>query len=269
MSVFNGLEYIASYRDLIAAFGANKAAGESHYNSNGRSEGRVVSFDGLEYIASYADLSAAFGPNEDAGAAHYIQTGQREGRVVTFDGLEYIASYADLRTAFGANGDAGSIHFITSGRAEGRVTTFDGLEYIASYCRSRECVRRQLRRRGRRTSSPQVPREGRDSDSFSAYHYLHNYADLEAAFGNNVEAATSHYITNGRLEGRTDAALDAWAGPAACGSWRSGTRSPAAPIRLKHRRLSWAAGSTVRRLQARMSTLSGGLQHRQLCRFAA
>ena len=92
-----------------------------------------MSFDGLEYIASYADLSAAFGPNEDAGAAHYIQAGQREGRVVTFDGLEYIASYADLRTAFGANGDAGSIHFITNGRAEGRVTTFDGLEYIASY----------------------------------------------------------------------------------------------------------------------------------------
>ena len=55
-------------------------------------------------------------------------------------------------------------------------------------------------------------REGRDPDSFSAYHYLHNYADLEAAFGNNVAAATSHYITNGRFEGRTDAAVDAWAG---------------------------------------------------------
>ena len=113
-----------------------------------------MSFDGLEYIASYADLSAAFGPNEDAGAAHYIQAGQREGRVVTFDGLEYIASYADLRTAFGANGDAGSIHFITNGRAEGRVTTFDGLEYIASYCRSRQCASAPTPTPARRTTSP-------------------------------------------------------------------------------------------------------------------
>jgi lysophospholipase L1-like esterase len=93
----------------------------------------VVTFDGLEYIASYADLSAAFGPNEDAGAAHFIQSGRFEGRTVTFDGLDYIASYADLRAALGANSDAGSIHFITNGRAENRAVTFDGLEYVASY----------------------------------------------------------------------------------------------------------------------------------------
>ena len=205
-----------------------------------------MSFDGLEYIASYADLSAAFGPNEDAGAAHYIQVGQREGRVVTFDGLEYIASYADLRTAFGANGDAGSSHFITNGRAEGRVTTFDGLEYIASYCRPRQCLRRQLRRRGRRTTSPQAPREGRDSDSFSAYHYLHNYADLEAAFGNNVEAATAHYITNGRLEGRTDAAVDAWAGgPANHAARGLDYRGPHG--RSGSGRLSWTTVRSVRK----------------------
>ena len=211
LSVFNGLEYIASYRDLITAFGANKAAGESHYNSNGRSEGRVVSFDGLEYIASYADLSAAFGPNEDAGTAHYIQVGQREGRVVTFDGLEYIASYADLRAAFGANGDAGSSHFITNGRAEGRVTTFDGLEYVASY----GDLANALGANSDAGSAHYITagaREGRDPDSFSAYHYLHNYADLEAAFGNNVEAATAHYISNGRFEGRSDAAVEDWAG---------------------------------------------------------
>ena len=28
---FDGLQYIASYADLIAAFGANRAAGEQHY----------------------------------------------------------------------------------------------------------------------------------------------------------------------------------------------------------------------------------------------
>ena len=208
MSVFNGLEYIASYLDLIAAFGADKSAGESHYNSNGRSEGRVVSFDALEYIASYADLSA-FGPDEDAGAAHYIQFGQGEGRVVTFDGLEYVASYADLRAAFDANGDAGSSHFITNGRAEGRVTSFDGLEYIASYG-DLAAVFGANSDFGATHFIANGAGEGRDPDSFSAYHYLHNYADLEAAFGDNVAAATSHYITSGRFEGRTDAALAAW-----------------------------------------------------------
>jgi lysophospholipase L1-like esterase len=167
---FNGLEYIASYTDLMAAFGPNKAAGEFHYTNFGRFEGRTVTFDALEYIASYADLRAAFGPNEDAGASHYIVSGRFENRVATFDGLQYIASHTDLIGAFGANKDAGTAHFITNGA-----------------------------------------REGRDSDSFSAYHYLHNYADLEAAFGNNVEAATQHYISHGFREGRTDAAPE-WVG---------------------------------------------------------
>ena len=211
MSVFNGLEYIASYADLMAAFGANKAAGELHYNNVGRLEGRVVTFDGLEYIASYADLSAAFGPNEDAGAAHFIQSGRFEGRTVTFDGLDYIASYADLRAALGANSDAGSIHFITNGRAENRAVTFDGLEYVASYNDLASAFGPNAEA-GAAHFIARGAAEGRDGDSFSAWHYLHNYTDLLNAFGNNVEAATNHYITNCRFEGRTDAAVDAWGG---------------------------------------------------------
>ena len=35
----NGLEYIASYPDLIAAFGANAAAGVQHYETNGAAGG--------------------------------------------------------------------------------------------------------------------------------------------------------------------------------------------------------------------------------------
>jgi hypothetical protein len=55
MNAFNGLEYIASYADLRAAFGANKAAGEAHYSASGIREGRSVTFDALDYIASYGD----------------------------------------------------------------------------------------------------------------------------------------------------------------------------------------------------------------------
>ncbi len=81
---FNGLEYIASYPDLMAAFGPNKAAGEAHYLNFGRFEGRTVTFDALEYIASYADLRAAFGANEDAGAvALHHQRPVREPRHAT------------------------------------------------------------------------------------------------------------------------------------------------------------------------------------------
>ena len=51
------------------AFGANTDAGASHYIQAGRFEGRHISFDALEYIASYEDLIKAFGANGDAGRA--------------------------------------------------------------------------------------------------------------------------------------------------------------------------------------------------------
>ena len=130
---FNALEYIASYRDLIAAFGADADAGADHYETMGRAEGRTISFDGLEYIASHDDLILAFGA-DDAGAAHYINFGRDEGRPVSFDGLEYIASHDDLLLAFGADDDAGATHFINNGSDEGRARdNFDAQQYLLNY----------------------------------------------------------------------------------------------------------------------------------------
>ena len=166
----NGLEYIASYGDLMAAFGANKSAGYQHFATTGLFEDRTITFDGLEYIASYSDLIGVFGANADAGATHYIGPGHTEGRQVTFDGLEYIASYGDLINAFHDQvaasptpQDIGATHYIGSGYAEHRA-----------------------------------------QDLFDAAQYLANYADLQVAFGANTEAATLHYITTGYFEGRTD-----------------------------------------------------------------
>ena len=48
--------------------------------------------------------------------------------------------------------------------------------------------------------------EGREPDNFNAAQYLANYSDLEAAFGNNLDAAAQHYILHGHAEGRTDQA---------------------------------------------------------------
>ena len=169
LATVNGLEYIASYGDLMAALGLNKAAGYQHFATVGLFEGRTISFDGLEYIASYGDLMNAFGANADGGATHYIGAGHTEGRHVTFDGLQYIASYGDLINAFHAqvavdpDPDIGASHYIQSGYAERRAP-----------------------------------------DRFDAAQYLANYADLQTAFGTDLEAATLHYITQGYFEGRTD-----------------------------------------------------------------
>jgi hypothetical protein len=167
VETFDGLDYVASYNDLIGAFGsagsmrAVEDAGANHFIANGMAEGRSTTFNGLDYIASYSDLIAAFGVNGDAGAYHYIENGAREGRTTTFDGLDYIASYGDLIRTFGANEQAGAAHFIANGAHEGRTTRFDGLSYIAQY------------------------------------------ADLMNGFGADNEAGVTHYITNGFAEGRT------------------------------------------------------------------
>jgi hypothetical protein len=169
---FDGLDYIASYSDLITAFksaGSEQAvldAGAMHFITNGSAEGRTTTFNSLDYIASYGDLIKAFGTNGDAGAYHFIENGSSEGRTTSFDGLDYIASYSDLIKAFGANEQSGAAHFIANGSAEGRTTTFDGLDYIAGY------------------------------------------TDLMTAFGANNDAGASHYITNGLTEGRQAQAFD-------------------------------------------------------------
>ena len=202
-------EYIASYPDLMDAFGANSSAGFNHFIGSGYAEGRTSIFDGLEYIASYGDLMNAFGASTDAGASHYIQTGRFEGRTVSFDALGYIASYADLINAFGANSDLGATHYIESGRFEDRYITFDGLEYIASYGDLINAFHTPIASR----VDPDVGAnhyivagygEHRAADLFNAAQYLANYADLQTTFGTNTEAATIHYITNGYFEGRTD-----------------------------------------------------------------
>jgi hypothetical protein len=81
VGAIDSLQYIASYPDLILAFGANAAAGQQHYASFGRSEGRVLDdFNETQYLANYADLQAAFGNDTYAATIHYIQNGFAEGR---------------------------------------------------------------------------------------------------------------------------------------------------------------------------------------------
>jgi hypothetical protein len=203
---FDGLEYIASFTDLRSAFGVNRDAGSSHFITQGFGEGRATTFNAFEYIASSDDLIDAFGVDQAAGATHFLTHGVGEGRSVRFDGLEYIAGFNDLRGAFGADADAGAAHFIAAGRDEGRTIRFDGLEYIASHADL-------IRAFGVNRDAGSIHfiangfDEGRDPDAFDAEQYLANYSDLQAAFGTDTDAAAAHYIANGFFEGRTDMLL--------------------------------------------------------------
>jgi hypothetical protein len=133
LSDLDSLRYIASYGDLIQAFGADPAKGRSHYEHYGVKEGRKISFDPNRYMASYPDLIRAFGGNEEKATRHYIEWGYKEGRQFTFEPLAYIASYADLIAAFATDALAGAKHYILWGFDEGRRVLFDALAYLAKY----------------------------------------------------------------------------------------------------------------------------------------
>lgn len=77
----DGLEYIATYPDLIRALGADAAAGQAHYLNQGQAEGRKpYGFNPIQYVTNYADLQAAFGSDTQSALTHYIQYGFAEGR---------------------------------------------------------------------------------------------------------------------------------------------------------------------------------------------
>ena len=78
---FNGLQYIASYPDLIQTLGADRAAGEQHYLQFGQAEGRAPdTFDVPRYLHNNPDVEAAVGNNTSAATTHFIEHGFAEGR---------------------------------------------------------------------------------------------------------------------------------------------------------------------------------------------
>ena len=200
------LNFEASYRDLIAAFGTNQAAMQNWYNQYEPLEHRTETFDGLDYIASYHDLINAFGGAgfvkavQDDGASHFIAYGHNEGRATTFNGLDYIASYKDLIKAFGSDNDAGAYHYIEHGSSEGRTVTFDGLDYIASYSDLIKAFG-DNEQAGASHFITYGSNEGRTT-TFDGLSYIAGYTDLMNAFGADNDVGAAHYIDHGLSEGR-------------------------------------------------------------------
>lgn len=76
------LRYIASYTDLIAAYGADYIKGQEHYAKYGALEGRTISFNPIAYLNKYTDLRSIYGYDTYDATIHYINTGYYEGRTI-------------------------------------------------------------------------------------------------------------------------------------------------------------------------------------------
>ena len=120
---FEALNYIASYGDLINAFGTDLTSAKSHYTNYGKSEGRTLDdFDEWGYLASNNDLINSLGSDTTEAVKHYISFGYSQGKITnSFDAQSYLNNYADLRNAFGDNQEQATKHYVEYGFNEGRI----------------------------------------------------------------------------------------------------------------------------------------------------
>jgi hypothetical protein len=200
LSKLQALEYIASYKDLMGAFGDDAVWGARHYFNNGKAEGRTISFNALNYLCSYGDLIVAFHDDQLAATEHYLKNGSYEGRKVTFDPLAYVCSYSDLLIAFHNDKTAAAEHYIRNGYWENRKVTFDALAYVCSYDdlviafhNDKTAAEEHYIRNGYW--------EGRKV-TFDPVAYLINNTDLGTC-GFTATDVTEHYLKNGYWEHRT------------------------------------------------------------------
>ena len=211
LSDLEAYNYIASYGDLINAFGTDIEAAKSHYTNYGKSEGRsLTSFSATDYLSKYSDLSATFGDDKTSALKHYIQYGHKEGRtdsstgsnLTDFEALNYIASYGDLINAFGTDLTSAKSHYTNNGKSEGRaLDDFDEWGYLASNTDLMNAFGNDTTEAVKHYIFLGI-KEGRKTDGFNAESYLNNYAVLKSAFGNDHTLAKKHYVENGFNEGR-------------------------------------------------------------------
>jgi len=219
---FDALAYIASYPDLINAFGINEDAAVAHYQKSGIAEGRIATFNASQYLANYSDLRAVFGSDLDAAKRHYILYGYKEGRTwLPLNGSSTATSiFSGRSTGYNLFYNGGIVTVIDTDPTDGdegvrvlsgiklivfsdrnlSLTTLNGLAYIASY----DDLIRSLGADAAAGVKHYVEygfKEGRKS-SFNGLGYIASYTDLIKAFGVNADAGIRHYIQNGYKEGR-------------------------------------------------------------------
>jgi len=235
---FEALNYIASYGDLINAFGIDLTSAKTHYTNYGISEGRsLTAFSATNYLAKYSDLSAAFGNDQTLALKHYIEFGYSEGRtdsgsgsssnLTDFEALNYIASYGDLINVFGTDLISAKSHYTNYGISEGRsLTSFSATDYLAKYSdlsasfgsdqtlALKHYIEYGFSEGRIDTSSSSVSGAGSGESSnltdFEALNYIASYGDLINAFGTDLTSAKFHYTYYGKSKGLTLDDFDEW-----------------------------------------------------------
>jgi hypothetical protein len=169
LPAFSADYYLRMNGDVANAFGKeNYQAAREHWNTSGRSEGRMSApgFHVREYLELNSDLKVAYGNNYAGAISHFKSYGINEGRQTSyaFYVRDYLNHYTDLRAAFGSDFKKVHEHWIRYGLNEGR----------------------------------------RSSNQFDVTIYLNKYTDLRNVFGpNDYFGALIHYHDVGRGEGRT------------------------------------------------------------------
>ncbi len=208
---FDAMTYLASYSDLIRAFGNNTEKATLHYLNSGLKEGRTHDrFDALTYAASNKDLALAFGIDTAAATRHFVTHGYKEGRSTTsFDGLIYAASNADVAKLIGYDATGATQNYLTFGVKNGLATKgFDPLIYIASH---KDLIRafgtnQESALKHYLTSGAH---EGRSTNSFNPLDYAASNTELARLFGLDAKAATLHYISQGSSQNYVTSGFDA------------------------------------------------------------
>lgn len=113
------VKYLASYDDLIEAYGYNLSSAKSHFENYGRNEGRQITFDGAQYLENYSDLEAAYGKDTELAARHYVKYGYNENRSYADNITEGLASGAAKQSSVHTNG------MIASNVLDGDADTFN------------------------------------------------------------------------------------------------------------------------------------------------
>lgn len=207
--------YKKNYPDLVTVFGNNNYAYVSHYNTSGKSEGRIadMSVEELQYIfnaeyyaAKYPELKAVYGTDGYKLLNHFIRTGINEGKEASpiFNINYYKSHYSDLKKAFGNDNLAYAYHFVKKGINEGRKASpyFDIKIYKSNY----EDLRKAFGNNNLLYVTHFINRglnEGRDANAiFNVKFYKNEYADLKNAYGNNGMDYLLHFQRRGVNEGR-------------------------------------------------------------------
>jgi VCBS repeat-containing protein len=208
---FDPLRYIASYADLIRAFGTNAELGRRHWETSGKSEGRDPNrFDPTAYAAANADLARLYGFDASGLTLHYLSSGFSAGRPIGgFDAIAYAAANADLARVFGADPARLTTHWIGNGVHEGRrATGFDHLGYAAA----NPAVARLLGADAPAVALHYVSegaRAGLRIGIFDPLAYGAANADLARQFGTDARALTDHFIGTGAKAGLPTSGFDA------------------------------------------------------------